>query len=162
VCIWLVQDTHNGAGIQFIKNEVLKLDSFDALSALGNGQSIGDKWRAINDMLHAPWFLRRWILQEILFARDAVVFYGSESIAWQDFADAVSLFLEVQNSASGLSNIMKKDPEYYRVPGWIDYIVSSGAGHMVSTSQSLFRISSDGQKAPLRDLESLVYDCQMF
>jgi hypothetical protein len=159
VCIWLGQDEHMGAGIEFIKSEVLKLDSFDAL---GENESAKHKWSAIYDMMQTEWFLRRWILQEILFARDVVVYYGSELIPWQEFADAVSLFLKVQTSTDGISDVMKRDPEYYHVPGWIEYISSLGAGILISTSQSLFRISSDGQKIPLRGLESLVHECQMF
>jgi hypothetical protein len=77
VCIWLGQDEHSAAGIQFIKAQVLKLGSFGDLI---DHQRAGT-WRAIYGMLQADWFVRRWILQEILFARDAVVYYGSESIA---------------------------------------------------------------------------------
>jgi hypothetical protein len=159
VCIWLGQDEDRGAAIEFLKSEVLKLDSFDALV---EDESASHKWTAILNMMQTEWFLRRWILQEILFARDAVVYYGSESIPWQDFADAVSLFLKVQTSTHGISDFMKKDPRYYRVPAYFEYASSLRAGILISTSQSLFRISSDGQKIPLRGLENLVHECQMF
>ncbi|KAH6672384.1 heterokaryon incompatibility protein-domain-containing protein [Halenospora varia] len=137
VCIWLGQDEHDGLGIDFIKNEVLKLDSFNDLV---QGTVTGDTWRAILDMLQAQWFLRRWILQEILFARDAVVYYGSESISWEDFADAISLFLKVQTSTNGISDIMHRDPQFYHVPGFFEYISSLGASILITISQSLFRI----------------------
>ena len=159
VCIWLGPDEHHGAAIQFIKSEVLKLESFEALVQI-EGASAG--WSAIIDMLQREWFIRRWILQEILFARDSVVYYGSESILWQDFADAVSLFLKVQISTRAISDIMKTDPSYYHVPGWLRYASDLGAGIMIGTSQSLFRVSSDGKNIPLRGLESLVHECQMF
>ena len=48
VCIWLGQDEHYGVAIQFIKSEVLKLESFDTLVQL-EGASEG--WRAILDIL---------------------------------------------------------------------------------------------------------------
>jgi hypothetical protein len=159
VCIWLGQDENRGAGIEFIKSEVLKLDSFDALV---EDESTSHKWTAIFDMMQTKWFLRRWILQEILFARDAVVYYGLESIPWQDFADAVSLFLKVQTSTRGISDFMKKDPRYYRVPEFFEHASSLHASILISTSQSLFCISSDGQKIPLRGLENLVHECQTF
>jgi hypothetical protein len=158
VCIWLGQDEHNGAGIQFIKAQVLKLGSFDDLV----DYQLPNTWRAIYGMLQADWFVRRWILQEILFAGDAIVYYGSESIAWQDFADAVSLFLKLQTSTHGISDVMKKDSRYYRGPGFFEYISELSAGIMISTSQNLFHISSDGHKIPLRGLENLVHECQMF
>jgi hypothetical protein len=159
VCIWLGQDEDTGAGIEFIKSKVLKLDSLDTLT---EGVLASEKWGAIFTMLQSDWFLRRWILQEILSARDAVVYYGSASISWQDFSDAVSLFIKVQSSVDGISTIMKKDPRYYHVPGFFEYVSSLGAGILIGTSQSLFRVSSRGVRFPLHSLEYLVHECQMF
>jgi hypothetical protein len=65
-------------------------------------------------------------------------------------------------STRAVSDIMKRDPSYYRVPGWFEYASELGAGILIGTSQSLFDVSSNGKKVPLRGLESLVHESQMF
>jgi len=43
-----------------------------------------------------PWFTRIWIVQEVVLAREIVLFSGNTSIRWPVFAAAVSLLLQAQ------------------------------------------------------------------
>ena len=55
----------------------------DALSI--NSQAPGDisDWEALSQLFALSWFERKWIIQEIVLAREAHVFCGTQSIQWQ-------------------------------------------------------------------------------
>lgn len=125
---------------------MLTLEPFDTLLEV---QESSFACHAIFKLLQCGLFLRRWILQKALLARDAMVYYGSESMPWQDLADTISLFFESGNF----------DSRRLRSYETISY---PGALIIISTSQSLFHISSDGTKTPLHSLENLAYGFQIF
>lgn len=41
------------------------------------------------NLLHAPWFKRLWIWQEALLSRTAEIHIGHETLAWNDFRNAI-------------------------------------------------------------------------
>ena len=49
---------------------------------------------ALSILLNRPWFTRRWVVQELAFARDAVVHCGTRTLAWHKLAYAVSFMKE--------------------------------------------------------------------
>jgi hypothetical protein len=64
------------------------------------------KWRAISEILHRPWFRRMWIIQEALSARRAMIVCG------KDILD-LDLFLKIINSilkAGALRHILAYHP----------------------------------------------------
>lgn len=64
---------------------------------------------------------------------------GGEKISWKKFAVAVELFVEVETATHRLSEVMKKDPKFYHVPGWFEYVSALGASLLVEATGKLFR-----------------------
>jgi hypothetical protein len=62
---------------KFIKNEVLQLQNFDELC---NSPEASKKWGALLDLMQRKWFSRRWVVQEIALARDALIYCGKDEI----------------------------------------------------------------------------------
>jgi hypothetical protein len=89
--------------------------------------------------MQRPWFSRRWVVQEVSLAQRALIYCGSDKISWRKFAIAVELFVEVETATHRLSEVMKKDPRYYHVPGWFEYVSALGASLLVDATGRLFR-----------------------
>ncbi|KAF4173658.1 hypothetical protein CNMCM8694_000016 [Aspergillus lentulus] len=56
----------------------------NAISGFGQ-----EKWTAISKLFQRPWFMRSWIIQEVILARDLIVHCGSDHIRWEDLYEAV-------------------------------------------------------------------------
>jgi hypothetical protein len=154
VCIWLGDATVSSqTALAFIKNEVLQLQNFDGLC---ESEQASSKWGALLDLMQRPWFSRRWVVQEIALAKAAIIYCGRDKISWNKFAIAVELFVEVETATHRLSEVMKKDPKYYHVPGktidkvihkklsnlvegWFEYVSALGASLLVDATGRLFR-----------------------
>lgn len=52
-----------------------------------------------------PWFLRVWIIQEIVFAQKVTVIHGRQKIPWRDFAKISDDVEERISSAQGRHNL---------------------------------------------------------
>lgn len=137
VCIWLGEgDRSSRMALRFIRKEVLQLQNFDQLC---ESEQASEKWSALLDLMRRPWFSRRWVVQEIALARRAMVYCGNDKISWKKFAVAVELFVEVETATHRLSEVMKKDPKFYHVPGWFEYVSALGASLLVEATGKLFR-----------------------
>ncbi|KAI9751699.1 MAG: hypothetical protein M1815_000952 [Lichina confinis] len=137
VCIWLGDgDNASRMALSFIKDEVLQLQDFDKICG---SEQTSEKWGALLDLMQRPWFSRRWVVQEIALARKAMVHCGADKISWKEFAIAVELFVEVETATHRLSEVMKKDPKFYHVPGWFEYVSALGASLLVEATGKLFR-----------------------
>jgi hypothetical protein len=161
VCIWLGEgdpDGRHAVALDFIKDEVLKLQSFDELC---DNPEASHKWKAMLDLMKRPWFSRRWVVQEIALATSATIYCGEKTIPWKDFSDAVQLFVEVETATHRLSDVMKKDPDFYHVPGWFELVSALGASLLINATGNLFRRSKD-KRQPLLSLESLVSSLSVF
>jgi len=154
VNIWIGDsDSDSKLAIDFMQNEILRLQHFDEL--LDDPQS-ATKWLALGNLLTRPWFSRRWVIQEIVLAQKAVIYCGRDSIDWNDFADAVQLFVRVESATRKVSEVMKKDPKFYRVPNWFDYVSALGASRLVDATTATFRITKHKTRQPVPSLEYLV------
>lgn len=137
VCIWLGEgDESSRIAFGFIKDEVLQLQNFDELC---ESREASKKWSALLDLMQREWFSRRWVVQEIALAQDAEIYCGTDRLPWKDFAVAVELFVEVETATHRLSEVMKKDPQFYHVPGWFEYVSALGASLLVEATGKLFR-----------------------
>lgn len=67
------------------------------------------------------------------------MYCGSDQISWQKFAVAVELFVEVETATHRLSEVMKKDPKFFHVPGWLEYVSALGASLLADATGRLFR-----------------------
>ena len=48
-------------------------------------------WGAIVELFARPWFVRSWIIQEVILARDLYIICGSEKLPWDRLYDAVHI-----------------------------------------------------------------------
>jgi hypothetical protein len=137
VCIWLgLDDEHSQRAIGFIRDEILQLQHFDMLCA---DERNSQKWQSLLMLMQRQWFFRRWVVQEIALAKDARIYCGPDTISWKDFSVAVELFVEVETATHRLSEVMKKDPKFYHVPGWFEYVSALGASRLVEATGMIFR-----------------------
>lgn len=159
VCVWIGEVNEDSKiALDFMKNEVLRLQDFDELC---ENQAASPKWRAMLNVMKSSWFSRRWVVQEIALAKEATIYCGKDTISWKDFSDAVQLFVEVETATHRLSEVMKKDPKFYHIPGWFEYVSALGASLLVNATGTLFRKTKDEDRA-LLSLEYLVSSMTVF
>ncbi|KAH8745623.1 heterokaryon incompatibility protein-domain-containing protein [Hyaloscypha finlandica] len=175
VCVWLGRDNKESkVAIEFVKNEIMEFQNFDDLCEKKENTN---KWKALLSLMQRPWFSRRWVVQEIALARKATIHCGNDTLDWKHFAIAVELFVEVETATHRLSEVMKKDLEYYHVPGWFEYVSELGASLLVQATGRVFRnykteSTSDSRRVqqhntptsrqPLLSLEYLVSTMTIF
>lgn len=51
---------------------------------------------------------------------------------------AVELFLEVETVTHRMGEIMKKEPQFYSIPGWFEYVSALHAPLLVKATTNLF------------------------
>jgi hypothetical protein len=162
-CVWLGggEELHFDPklAIDFIKEEVSDIWAFDRLCE-ENGNS--NKWAVLIGLIEGAWFSRRWVVQEIALAREGLLYCGEESIPWNQFADAVSLFVEVESATHRLSEIMKQDQMTNHVPDFFGHVPALGATILVEAVNNLFRRSNERMGDPRLSLEYLVLNLVVF
>jgi hypothetical protein len=87
---------------------------------------------------------------------------GEEQIEWQEFADAVALFVEVETATHRLSEVMKKDPQFYHIPDFFGDVRSLRATLLVEATSNLSRKTKDGKRELLLSIEYLVSSLSVF
>ena len=145
--------------LDFISSRVLQIWKFDQLC---DDLRAAKEWYGFINLMKRPWFSRRWVVQEIALARQARLHCGRKSIRWQDFADAVSLFVEVESATHRLSEVMRRDQQFDNIPEFFGHVPALGAALLVEATSNLFRISRRGRKYPLLSLEYLVSKYSVF
>lgn len=90
VVIWLGEATSDSdAAMEFVMN----ISTRD-IDKLATDPESSQAWRALANLMQRSWFTRRWVIQEVGFARHAVLRCGSASVSWIRFCSAVELFTE--------------------------------------------------------------------
>ena len=89
VCVWLGLETaETTASMDFIP----RLLDFDNLDASFDRKDTAQKgWISLARLMTVPYFSRRWIVQELAFARKATVYCGSRTVDWLDLVNAAVL-----------------------------------------------------------------------
>ncbi|MCJ1286512.1 hypothetical protein MMC26_005858 [Xylographa opegraphella] len=151
VCIWLGEgNEQSNMAIDFIPS-ILNLSQFDALI---NDQNMLKHWTAFADLMRSTWFSRRWVVQEIVYAREATLHCGSATIHWADFADAVALFV---TNLDTISTWLLASRDYSKGLNVLGHVPASGATILVNATSNLFRKSNNGYILEHRSsLETLV------
>jgi hypothetical protein len=151
VCIWLGPATLTSeVALPFVK-EVLNLEQFDALIKDGSSRH---KWHALANLMRNRWFSRRWVIQELTLARNATVHCGATAVHWNDFADAVALFV---TKLDKIKELFPQSRQHGTGSDTLDDIRVLGANVLVHTSNYLFRKSPDGEILErLRTMETLM------
>lgn len=97
VIVWLGDEDESSRSVVDFVGKVRDLENFDALV---KNDDTPRQWDCLVAFMRRPWFSRRWVFQEIILAREAIIHCGSQSIGWTDFSDVVVLlgtcFDEVQ------------------------------------------------------------------
>ncbi|RYC63681.1 hypothetical protein CHU98_g2522 [Xylaria longipes] len=154
VYVWLgSQEDNSDLAMDFIENRVLNLKDLDRLVEESETRA---EWRALTELIKRPWFTRRWIIQEIALARDAFLLCGQKKIRWVDFADAISLFNEIETGTKSLSEQMKGDKELKHVPDFFGHVPALSTTQLVEVTNNLFwRVSKHEREAKF-SLEYLI------
>lgn len=138
VCVWL------GAGGPDTKKtfkfltEILDLQKLDNLAASGDPE----KWWLVVRLMRNKWFSRRWVIQELTLARDALVCWGASEMSWSNFADAIALFIEKHDE---IKEILNSTAEYPQTKDPVGDVRALGANTLVNATNELFRKSEDGK-----------------
>jgi hypothetical protein len=162
VCIWLGDSAEDSKlAMDFVRHRVLEVWKFDELVTT---RKMANHWFALVNLMKRPWFSRRWSIHEIaLSLRGATIHCGRDFNKWQDFADAVSLFVEVEISTRRLSDVMSLDRIMGNIPEFFSNVSSLGAALLVDATSNLFRHQTRlGTRQPLKSLEFLVSQLSVF
>jgi hypothetical protein len=152
VCIWLGSaDSHGRSdrAMDFIQ-EIVKEHDVEKLITPAKATN----WSDLVYLLRSSWFSRRWVIQELALAKDAVVRCGEKSVHWRDFGDAISLFVMHFEQIRKLLDEKKLLSEPHKT---ISEIVSLRAKMLIDEIGNIFSRQTDGSLfQPLQGLETLV------
>jgi hypothetical protein len=141
VYVWLGPEAGDSSlAMDFLENRVLNLRDIDRLIEDSNANA---EWRAIGELIKRPWFTRRWIIQEIALAKDAYMLCGQKKIRWVDFADAISLFNEVETASKSLSEHMRSEKSLKHMPDFFGHLPALNATQLVEHTNNLFWLVSE-------------------
>lgn len=156
VCVWLGDPSVDSELAFSLIKSILQLSDLDDL--IDNKHT--DSWAALSSLMKRDWFSRRWIVQEIAFAKSATVHCGQTHIDWPDLADAMALFA---SRAEEISKLFRGASKYKHQFDFLGDVQAHGANRLVQTISRLFRKSDDGNRLePLLSLESLVSTLSAF
>jgi Heterokaryon incompatibility protein (HET) len=156
VCVWLGDPSADSQLAFELIESILELSDLDQLIDAKHT----DDWAALSSLMKRDWFSRRWIVQEIAFARSATVHCGQTKIDWSELADAMALFA---SRADEISKLFRGASKYRHQFDFLGDIEAHGANRLVQTTSRLFRKSDDGNRLqPLLSLESLVSTLSAF
>ncbi len=139
VAVWLgEEDADSVKAMRFI-DKFKDLDVFDPLT---HDPGTSTEWAALMNLMQRSWFTRRWIVQELALARNAVMYCGSQSISWRDFSCAVALFTSRHQD---LRLLFQRSQTTQHHPNFIGEVDALGAKALVDITNNLFRKSKDGK-----------------
>lgn len=137
VCIWLGEEGDNSDDAMAFARRLLDLDAF---SRMQNPKE-AHQWVDFATLLRRPWFNRRWIVQELAVARNAMLYCGEEKLEWRKFADAVSLFASKYADIKGM---LKASSSFGYNPNYLGDVKELGAYQLVHVASNFFRKSDTG------------------
>ncbi|KAF2094529.1 HET-domain-containing protein [Rhizodiscina lignyota] len=157
VCVWLGDGSAIDGGPQlaldFMKNDVLSILRFDDLV---KDENIWLKREALRSLLSLPWFSRRWIVQEITHAQDAVLYCGDQTITWREFSYALSRFATFEAKLRNVIDTVTDDSVYNHLLESFDQVPELNATRLVDVVTNSVQKSGDSLGNPLMSLEYLV------
>lgn len=139
VAVWLGEEDEDSVKAMRFIDKVKDLDVFDPLT---HEPGTSADWAALMNLMQRNWFARRWIVQELALARNAVMYCGSQSMSWRDFSCAVALFTSRHQD---LRLLFQRSPTTQHHPNFIGEVDALGAKTLVDITNNLFRKSKDGK-----------------
>jgi hypothetical protein len=151
VFVWLGEEADDSdVALSFIP-QVTDLSKFDRII---QDQGSTHKWYALLKLMNRPWFSRRWVVQELAFAKQAEIYCGNGSVEWTLFADAATLFGQRQQD---IVKMFRLSPDYNHDAEIFGEVQALGALRLINALNRLFRRSDHGQILEgLLSLETLV------
>lgn len=156
--MWLGESSDDGKddkAMDFIPHVV----NIAALQGVLKDRTTADKWEALAVLMRDQWFSRRWVVQEILLARKAMVQCGTRTVLWTDFVDAITLLVRNQDE---IRRLFDQDQWYYGSETLGD-VKRSSAIKLLDVTGDLFTRAEDGTMLQSRkSLEYLVTSLTTF
>lgn len=156
VSVWLgPAGDDSQRAFRFMK-KLLELENFDPLTRDPGNET---DWQALHALMNRSWFYRRWIVQEISFARHATLFCGDDSTDWLSFSAATALFVARHRDLQRFRSSSDRIQHSY----FLDDVEALGAKNLVDVSMNLFRKSEDGVVLErLLSLEAIISSLTLF
>ncbi|KAG4418115.1 hypothetical protein IFR04_008776 [Cadophora malorum] len=160
VIIWLgVGDASSNRAMSLIPTICGIANSEEEDDLVGNEDNTR-KWSDLAELMKRSWFSRRWVIQEIALARDAVVHCGEKEVHWRDFKDAISFFVM---HFDAIKELFFRSQEFKHNANAIGDLHPLGAKVLVDETTNIFRRNASGHiLEPIRSLESLVCSLPTF
>jgi hypothetical protein len=157
VCVWLGSgDERSDNAMQFIP----KILDLKGLEDIMRDERYAAQWNDLVDLMRSSWFSRRWVIQELALAKDATVHCGKEEVHWNDFKDAIGLFVRHFETIRKLFKDSKQFGHNYYAIGELDPL---GAKVLVDVTSNIFRKDGNGTiSEPILNLETLVSTLSTF
>ncbi|KAI0912242.1 heterokaryon incompatibility protein-domain-containing protein [Ustulina deusta] len=125
-----------------------------------------DKWLddfgvlALAGLLNRTWFSRKWVIQEVAFAKEAIIVCGGRECHFSDLADSVDI---VRSRLADIRVSFQRSPYYSAYEGLLDDLENSRSIKLLDTLKDLFLKSNDGNIICSRtNLETLVHNFRQF
>jgi hypothetical protein len=157
VCIWLgAGNERSDKAMKFIS----KIVDLRELEDITKEERYTAQWNDLADLMTSSWFSRRWVIQELALAKDATVHCGKAEVHWNDFRDAISLFVQHFDTIRKLFKDSKQFGHNYYAIGELDPL---GAKVLVDVASNIFRKNANGDIfEPILSLETLVSTLSTF
>ncbi|KXS95049.1 hypothetical protein AC578_3892 [Pseudocercospora eumusae] len=97
-------------------------------------------WAALSALIRRPWFTRRWIIQEVGLAKEAVVHCGDKHIEWRKFASVITMLARAQPQ---LRKLFRESAGFKNHPDYLGDLSELGAIRLADLTDNLFRRMSD-------------------
>jgi hypothetical protein len=114
------------------------LKDFDCLV---EAKTACEEWEAFTSLRNRRWFNRRWVVQEITFARCAMIYCGKTIFGWWDFCEAASLFGSMVNR---VKTNFRKDPNIDQHPDRFGIVREFSACKIVELTSNIVNKTDDG------------------
>ncbi|XDG07703.1 hypothetical protein ABKA04_007318 [Annulohypoxylon sp. FPYF3050] len=114
-------------------------------------------------LLKRGWFCRRWIVQEVGVAQEAIVHCGHKQFSWEKLTHAIALLESVGRDGS-IDRLFKLRPDTRHVSEYVGNISALPAYRLAQNVSGLYRERSKGDPLKQYTLEQLVcflaiFDC---
>ena len=139
VCIWLGQsEGDSDLAIRLIE-QIFDCDNFEGL--------LEDKtkrchWKALIDLMRRPYFTRRWVVQEIALAKEAILYCGGGSVDWLKFAKVVEL---CRSQSLKIAKLLDRVSRTKDTNGRLEEVQGLSAITLVDATKNVFRKDDEGR-----------------
>ena len=111
-------------------------------------------WQAFGELIRRPWFSRRWIIQESVFAQQKSVFCGTRGTCWDSLTGVAGIYHN--SNCRGERNGLQSDWALIRDLDWASAKVKNGEQHHLTLAALLAKFYKSRCTNPRDAVYSLV------